>query len=147
MTQGVAPRALHEGLACYLEREIPRPASRRDFERDFHEDLASFLDRTERKRGRYSRHERLTTAVEEFRTEGSGQAPTVFTTYVGNELFVEYLVKQRGMGGIQSVLKTMASSKSVDAAFEEVYGDSYDGTRRAWLDWLRGHWGVGNPRR
>jgi hypothetical protein len=85
--------------------------------------------------------------VEEFRTEGLGQAPTVFTTYTGGELFVEYLERQRGMGGIRSVLKAMATTKSVDAAFEEVYGRSYDGTRRAWLDWLRGQWGVSAPRR
>jgi tetratricopeptide (TPR) repeat protein len=128
-TRGAAPRVFHEGLAQVLEREATR-------------------DRQERTT-RYMELDNvvLSKAIEEFRTEGLGQAPTVFTTYEGGELFVEYLVKQRGMGGIQSVLKAMASTGSVDGAFEEVYGNSWDGARRAWLDWLRGQWGVSAPRR
>jgi hypothetical protein len=89
----------------------------------------------------------LSQAVEEFRTEGLGQAPTVFSTYLGGELFVEYLVELRGVGGIQSALKAMAATGGVDSAFQEAYGRSYDGARRAWLDWLRGQWGVSAPRR
>ena len=138
MTQGTAPRSFNEGLAKYLEREVTK--ERQDLTATLQMDL----------QGRYGPEQAaalLTRAVEEFRTEDLGRSSTVFTTYVGGELFVEYLVKQRGMGGIRSVLKGIASTRSVDGAFESAYGRGYDGTRRAWLDWLRGQWGVSGPRR
>lgn len=177
MTQGAAPRPFNEGLAQFLEREVTHeredlvvtlaqgvrkraeeayPTDAVAKEAALQENCASCHDsrqgrqwvfRDKEEARRHFSNVLLSKAVEEFRTEGLGQAPTVFTTYQGGELFVEYLVKQRGMGGIQAVLKAMASTKSVDAAFEEVYGRGYDGTRRAWLDWLRGQWGASAPRR
>ena len=138
IAQGAAPRSFNEGLASFLEREVTH--EREPLTASLQSDL-------EARYGRQQADVLLSRAVEEFRTEGLGQAPTVFTTYTGGELFVEYLERQRGMGGIRSVLEAMTTTKSVDAAFEEVYGRSYDGTRRAWLDWLRGQWGVSAPRR
>jgi tetratricopeptide (TPR) repeat protein len=138
ITQGAAPRAFNEGLAKYLEREVTKER----------QDLTSTLQLELQERyGQEQAAALLARAVEEFRTEDLGRSSTVFTTYVGGELFVEYLVKQRGMGGVRSVLDGIASTRSVDAAFDAAYGRSYDGTRRAWLDWLRGQWGVSGPRR
>jgi len=84
---------------------------------------------------------------EGLRTASLGHAETLQDRYAGGELFVEYLVAQRGMGGIQELLKAMASTRSVDSAFEQVHGQGLDGTRRAWLDRLRQDWGVSAPRR
>jgi hypothetical protein len=93
------------------------------------------------------RRKLLLPRLEEIRTAGIGHAGTVRSLYVGAELFVEYLVGQRGMGGVQSLLKAMGSTRDRDAAFREVYARNYDGMRRAWLDDLRRKWGVGDARR
>jgi hypothetical protein len=129
IAQGAAPRSFNEGLATFLEREVTH--EREPLTTSLQSDL-------EDRYGRQQADALLTRAVEEFRMEGLGHAPTVFTTYTGGEL---------GAGGFRSVLSAMATTKSVDAAFDEVYGRGYDGTRRAWLDWLRGQWGVSAPRR
>ncbi len=42
--------------------------------------------------------------------------------YLGSLAFVEDLVAQRGQGGINDLLAAMSRTRSVDAAFREVYG-------------------------
>ena len=83
----------------------------------------------------------------ELRAGGIAEEETLFYAYDGGQMFVEYLVKQRGMGGIQDVLKALRERASLDDAVDRVYGQTYDGARRAWLDWLRSQWGVGDARR
>jgi len=148
MSGGMAPRDLHEGLAKFFEREVTR--DRRDLFIVLQENVRAqavrrYPDSVEAQR-------RFETALlgklfEEIRTAGARHAATLTSVYTGGELFAEYLVRQRSMGGIQDLLKAMAEKRNVDAAFEQVYGRPYDAMRRTWLDWLRSQWGVGDAHR
>jgi hypothetical protein len=147
LSGGMAPRDIHEGLAQYLEREVTKDRT------DLYVALAENAKKEAARRypGNTAAQQQSVAAVlgqlfQEIRTAGSRHAGSVRSVYVGGELFVEYLVRQRSMGGMQDLLKTMAQERNVDAAFDRVYGRSYDGTRRAWLDWLRSQWGVGDVR-
>jgi hypothetical protein len=147
MSGSMAPREIHEGLAQVLEREVTK--DRTDLSVALAEGAKTEAAR--RHPNDTEAQQQFTTAAlgrlfQEIRTAGSRHAGTVRSVYLGGELFVEYLVRQRSMGGMRDLLKTMAQERNVDAAFERVYGRSYDGTRRAWLDWLRGQWGVGDVR-
>jgi tetratricopeptide (TPR) repeat protein len=45
--------------------------------------------------------------------------------YLGALSFVEYLVAQRGMGGMNELLKALGETGSVETGFQQVYGRSY----------------------
>jgi tetratricopeptide (TPR) repeat protein len=53
--------------------------------------------------------------------------------YLGALAFVEYLVANRGQGGINDLLKAMGETGSVDEAFRQVYGTTLDGAGHAWV--------------
>ncbi len=63
-----------------------------------------------------------------------GQIGGVAGVYLEALAFVEYLMAQRGQGGINDLLRLMGETGSVDRAFDEVYGRGYDGTRKAWRE-------------
>ena len=50
--------------------------------------------------------------------------------------FVEYLIANRGMGGMNDLLRAMGETGSVDEAFKQVHGQDYRGTRQAWFQRL-----------
>jgi tetratricopeptide (TPR) repeat protein len=57
--------------------------------------------------------------------------------YLGALSFVEYLIAQRGMGGMNDLLKAMGETGSVDEAFKQVQGRSYVAARSDWIGRLR----------
>ncbi len=59
---------------------------------------------------------------QELRALASGRVGGVEGFYLGSLAFVEDLVAQRGQAGINELLAAMSRTRSVDAAFREVYG-------------------------
>lgn len=57
--------------------------------------------------------------------------------YLGALSFVEYLVAQRGMGGMNDLLKGMGQTGSVDEAFKQVHGHTYRAAQQAWRQRFR----------
>jgi tetratricopeptide repeat protein len=57
--------------------------------------------------------------------------------YLGALSFVEYLVANRGMGGVNDLLKAMGDTGSVDEAFKQVHGQTLRATQQAWSQRLR----------
>ena len=57
--------------------------------------------------------------------------------YLGALSFVEHLIAQRGMGGMNDLLKAMGETGSVDEAFKQVQGRSYAAARSDWIGRLR----------
>ena len=66
-----------------------------------------------------------------------GRIGGVAGLYLGSLSFVEYLVANRGMGGMNDLLKTMGATGNVDEAFKQVHGRSYHDVRQAWRQRLR----------
>jgi tetratricopeptide (TPR) repeat protein len=67
----------------------------------------------------------------------SGRAQGVGGFYLSALAFAEYLVAQRGQGGVNDLLKAMAETGNVDEAFRRVYGRDHAGTREAWQQRFR----------
>ena len=57
--------------------------------------------------------------------------------YLGALAFVEHLIAQRGMGGMNDLLKAMGDTGNVDDAFKQVQGRSYAAARSDWIGRLR----------
>ena len=51
--------------------------------------------------------------------------------------WVEFLIRQRSMGGMEEVLFEMGATGSVDAAFQAVHGRTYKEMMKYWKDDLR----------
>jgi tetratricopeptide (TPR) repeat protein len=63
--------------------------------------------------------------------------------YLSGLSFVEYLVANRGMGGINDLLKAMGETRSVDEAFRQVYGTTLSGALEQWARRLHQQFGSG----
>jgi hypothetical protein len=57
--------------------------------------------------------------------------------YIEALALVEYLIANRGQGGMNDLLKAMAETGSVDAAFRQVHGQGYQAVRQAWRQRLQ----------
>ena len=57
--------------------------------------------------------------------------------YLSALSFVEYLIANRGLGGINDLLKAMGETGSVDKAFQQVHGVTYHGALEAWSQRFR----------
>jgi tetratricopeptide (TPR) repeat protein len=57
--------------------------------------------------------------------------------YLGALSFVEHLIAQRGMGGMNDLLEAMGETGDVDEAFKKVQGRSYAAARSDWMGRLR----------
>jgi tetratricopeptide (TPR) repeat protein len=66
-----------------------------------------------------------------------GQMPGVYGFYLGSLSLVEHLIASRGQGGMNDVIKAMGETGDVDAAFQQVYGQSWRGVTQAWLQRFR----------
>jgi hypothetical protein len=66
-----------------------------------------------------------------------GRVGGVAGFYLGALSYVEYLVAQRGMGGINDLLRAMGETGNVDQAFSRVHGQTHLASRRAWAERLR----------
>lgn len=66
-----------------------------------------------------------------------GRIGGVMGFYFGALSFVEYLIANRGLGGINDLLKAMGETGSVDQAFQQVHGVTYHGALEAWSQRFR----------
>jgi hypothetical protein len=100
--------------------------------REIHEGLAQFME-----------GKRLTSLLDtdRLRMLADGQVQGVLGFYLQALSFVEYLMAQRGQGGMNDVLKAMGESGDVNDAFRRVYGQDYQATRRAWTQRVRQQYG------
>jgi len=68
----------------------------------------------------------------ELRALADGRIGGVVGFYMGALAFVEYLIAERGMGGMNDLLKAMGETGNVDEAFKQVQGRSYAAARADW---------------
>ena len=102
--------------------------------RELHEGLAQYM---EGKRVSSLLTPRQLTALADGRIGG------VMGFYFGALSFVEYLIANRGMGGINDLLKAMGETGSVDEAFRQVHGTTLRGAEQAWEQRFRQQYGSG----
>lgn len=74
---------------------------------------------------------------EELQAFADGRIGGVGGFYLGALAFVEHLIAQRGMGGMNDLLKAMGETGSVDEAFKQVQGRSYAAARSDWIGRLK----------
>lgn len=70
-----------------------------------------------------------------------GRIQGVAGYYLGALSFVEYLMGQRGQGGMNEFLKTLGETANVDESFRRVYGKTFQGMTGEWKDRLRQRYG------
>jgi hypothetical protein len=66
-----------------------------------------------------------------------GQLGGVRGFYLSALSFMEYLVANRGMGGVNDLLEAMGETGSVDEAFRQVHGQTFPAAQQAWRQRLR----------
>jgi tetratricopeptide (TPR) repeat protein len=88
--------------------------------RDVHEGMAQYME-----------GERVSSS--ELAELARGNSNTVSGFYLSALSFVEYLIGQRGLGGINDLIKAMGDTGSVHDAFRGVYGQDHDAMRKAWF--------------
>ena len=96
--------------------------------RDVHEGLAQHME-----------GKRLSKELteEQIAALANGRIGGVGGFYLAALSFVEYLIANRGQGGINDLLRQMGETGEVDEAFRQVYGQDYRTTKRAWMSRLR----------
>lgn len=120
LTPDIDDTLVHELVHAFIHDRTRGAAPR-----DVHEGLAQFM---EGKRTDELLDQETRAAL------ARGQIGGVAGVYLEALAFVEYLMAQRGQGGINDLLRLMGETGSVDRAFDEVYGRGYDGTRKAWRE-------------
>jgi tetratricopeptide (TPR) repeat protein len=75
------------------------------------------------------------------RALADGRVPGVQGYYLGALSFIEYLVLNHGLSGINELLKGMADTGSPDQAFRQVYGQGHAETRALWIARLKQQYG------
>jgi len=95
--------------------------------RDIQEGLAQYME-----------GERVTTRLtpEQLTMFADGRAGGVMGFYLYALSFVEYLIANRGMGGMNELLRAMGETGSVDEAFKQVHGQDARATKQAWFQRL-----------
>jgi len=96
--------------------------------RTVHEGLAQYMEG--------KRVESMLTR-EQLRALADGRLGGVGGFYLGSLAFVEYLMANRGQGGINDLLKAMGETGNIDEAFRQVYGTTLQGAQRAWAERFR----------
>jgi tetratricopeptide (TPR) repeat protein len=91
--------------------------------RQLHEGLAQYME---------GRRIEAMLDGEQLRALATGRVRGVSGFYLSALAFVEYLVAQRGMGGINDLLRQMGESGSSDEGFRRVYGQGFQPTMQAW---------------
>jgi tetratricopeptide (TPR) repeat protein len=100
--------------------------------RDLHEGLAQYME---------GKRAAAVFSPAQLQAMAAGQAAGVGGFYAESLSFVEFLIAERGQGGINDLLRAMAETGSVDEAFRQVYGRDAQGSRRAWRDRIRQRYG------
>jgi tetratricopeptide (TPR) repeat protein len=95
--------------------------------RDVQEGLAQYME-----------GERVTARLnpDQLKLLADGRAGGVGGYYMYALAFVEYLVANRGMGGMNELLRVMGETGSVDEAFRQVHGQDHKATMQAWFQRL-----------
>jgi tetratricopeptide (TPR) repeat protein len=88
--------------------------------RDVHEGMAQYME-----------GERVSSS--DLAELARGNSNSVAGFYLSALSFVEYLVGQRGLGGMNDLIKAMGETGSANDAFRRVYGQDQDAMRRAWF--------------
>lgn len=127
LTPGMDRTLLHELTHAFVADRTRGVAPR-----DIQEGLAQYME-----------GERVTARLtpEQLTLLADGRAGGVMGFYLYALSFVEYLVANRGMGGINDLLRVMGETGSVDEAFRQVHGQDHKGTRRAWFERLHQQFG------
>jgi tetratricopeptide (TPR) repeat protein len=100
--------------------------------REVHEGLAQLME---------GKRSQTLLGEEGLRALANGRLQGVGGFYVSALGLVEDLVGQRGQGGVNEVLRTMAETGSSDEAFRRVYGKGLQGLKRDWAARLRQRYG------
>jgi len=74
---------------------------------------------------------------EQLKALADGRIGGVGGYYLASLSFVEHLIAQRGMGGVNDLLKAMGETGDVDEAFKKVQGRGYAAARSDWMVRLR----------
>jgi tetratricopeptide (TPR) repeat protein len=100
--------------------------------RDIQEGLAQYME-----------GERVASQLtpEQLKWLGDGRVTGVRGSYLYSLAFVEYLIANRGMGGMNDLLRVMGETGSVDEAFKQVHGQDHTATMRAWVQRLHQQYG------
>ncbi len=101
--------------------------------RDLHEGLAQFME---------GKRAASILSPAQLQALAGGRAVGMGGFYVEALSFVEFLVAERGQGGINDLLRIMAETGSVDEAYARVYGRDVQASRRAWRERLRLQYGA-----
>jgi tetratricopeptide (TPR) repeat protein len=100
--------------------------------RDIHEGLAQYLE---------GKRVESALSAQQLALLADGHAGGVYGFYMGALAFVEYLVANRGMGGMNDLLRAMGETGSVDEAFKQVHGSPQQAVQRAWRQRLKQQFG------
>jgi len=100
--------------------------------REVHEGVAQFME-----------GKRLATLLgrDQLTALADGRMTGVMAFYLGALSFVEFLVAERGQGGINVLLQAMGDAGDVESAFRKVYGRGYGQARSEWANRLRRDYG------
>jgi tetratricopeptide (TPR) repeat protein len=66
----------------------------------------------------------------------------VYAFYLGALSFVEYLIANRGMGGMNDLLRIMGETGSVDEAFRQIHGQTYHEALQGWRERIGRRYGA-----
>jgi hypothetical protein len=121
------PPEIDGTLAHELTHSFVADLSRGLAPRELHEGLAQYMEG----------HRMSELDAERLRALADGRLRGVSGFYLGALWFTEDLVGQRGQGGINDLLRAMASSGSMDDGFRSVYGSDFAALRRQATERLR----------
>jgi len=100
--------------------------------REIHEGLAQYMA---------GKRVADTASREELQALADRGTRTVGAFYLGALSLTEFLVAERGQGGINDLLRAMGESGDVEASFQRVYGRGYAQVRKDWEVKLRREYG------
>jgi tetratricopeptide (TPR) repeat protein len=128
LTADMDETLIHELTHAFVSDETHGVAPR-----DLHEGLAQYME---------GKRAAAVFSPADLQAIATGRAGGVAGFYAESLSFVEFLVAERGQGGINDLLRAMSETGSVDEAYRRVYGRDYQGSRRAWRDRIRQQYGV-----
>lgn len=131
LTESLTPD-MDETLVHELTHAFVFSMSRGVAPRDLHEGLAQYMEG--------KRLERLFDR-DQLQALAQGRARGVGGFYVEALGFVEFLLSQRSMGGMNDLLESMAATGSPDAAFREVHAKSHGEMKQDWRVHLQRRYG------
>ncbi|HUG54236.1 MAG TPA: tetratricopeptide repeat protein [Vicinamibacteria bacterium] len=133
LTSSLTPD-MDETLIHELTHAFVADRTRGQAPRELHEGLAQYMEG--------KRLDSMLTS-DQIAALADGRIGGVAGYYLGSLSFVEYLIANRGLGGINELLKAMGETGSADEAFRQVHGTSFRGAQQAWTQRFRQQRGRG----